>query len=157
MNCERFLCISKRVAQCIFTGSRPKLQQVCDQVYRKNPLSIAKPYEIIDQKSFPILQGLWYYSWAENDCQSNKTTTVVRERLKAAAGLYTVNLKIFFWEGGCFRKWSGFQLICHDWQPYKMATDTGTYKRKKPFFPPIKSIFCFLPSPRLDSAFGNEV
>lgn len=35
-----------------FIGSRPKLQQVCDQVYRKNPLSIAKPYEIIDQKSF---------------------------------------------------------------------------------------------------------
>lgn len=91
------------MAQCFFIGSRPKLQQVCDQVYRKNPLSIAKPYEIIDQKSFPILQGLWYHSWAENDCQSNKTTTVVRERLKAAAGLYTVNLKIFLWEGRCFR------------------------------------------------------
>lgn len=87
-----------------FIGARPKLQQVCDQVYWKNPLSIAKPYEIIDQKSFPISQGLWYHSWAENDCQSNKTTTVVRERLKAAAGLYTVNLKIFLWEGRCFRK-----------------------------------------------------
>lgn len=90
-----FLCLSKRVAQCLFIGFRPKLQRVCDQVFLKNPLSIAKPYEIIDQKSFPILQGLWYHSWAKNDCQSNKTTTVVRERLKAAAGLYTFNLKIF--------------------------------------------------------------
>lgn len=88
-------CVSPK-AQCFFIGSGPKLQQVCDQAYWKSPLSIAKPYEITDQKNFPILQGLWYHSWAENDCQSNKTTTVVRERLKAAAGLYTVNLKIFF-------------------------------------------------------------
>lgn len=83
------------VAQCLFIDSKPKLQQVCDPVCRKNPLSVAKPYEIVDQKNFPVLQGLWYYSWAKNDCQSNKTTTVVRERLKAAAGLYTVNFKIF--------------------------------------------------------------
>lgn len=83
------------MVQCLFNGSKPKLQQVCDQAYQKNPLSIAKPYEIVDQKNFPILQGLWYYSWAENDCQSNKTTTVVRKRLKAAAGLYTDNFQIF--------------------------------------------------------------
>lgn len=89
------VCFSKWVAQCLFISSKPQLQQVCDQVYRKNPLSIAKPYEIVDQKNFRILQGLWYYSWAKNDCQSNKTTTVVRERLKAAAGLYTDNFKIF--------------------------------------------------------------
>lgn len=90
-----FLFFSRRVVQCLFNGSKPKLQQVCDQAYQKNPLSIAKPYEIVDQKNFPILQGLWYYSWAENDCQSNKTTTVVRKRLKAAAGLYTDNFQIF--------------------------------------------------------------